>query len=102
MHTTLYKINNKDLPCSIENYIQYLIIMFNGKESEKEHTYIMCVRNTESLFCTPETLKFHYTSILKSPPPKNLHIAYTPFMPLYQRKPLGRVTNWGTLRKMQL
>ena len=51
----------------------------------------MYIRNTESLFCTPETLKFHSTSIFKCPPPKNLHIAYTPFTPLYPRKRLGRV-----------
>ena len=37
-------------------YIQYLIITYNGKESEKDkmyiytHTYI-----TESPYCTPET-----------------------------------------------
>ena len=35
--TTIYKINNKDLSYSIGNYIQYLVITYNGK---KVHTYI--------------------------------------------------------------
>ena len=34
--TTIYKINNKDLSYSIGNYIQYLVITYNGK---KVHTY---------------------------------------------------------------
>ena len=34
--TTIYKINNKDLPYSVGNYIQYLVITYNGK---KVHTY---------------------------------------------------------------
>ena len=33
-----------------ENYIQYLVITYKGKESEKEYIY-----KTESLCCTPET-----------------------------------------------
>ena len=41
MHTTIYKINNKGLLYSTGNYIQYLVIIYNGKESEKE--YIMCI-----------------------------------------------------------
>ena len=38
LHTLLYikQINNKDLLNSPENYILYLIITYNGKESEKE------------------------------------------------------------------
>ena len=38
--------DNKDLLCSTVNYIQYLVISYNGKESEKVcvcvyiHTYI--------------------------------------------------------------
>ena len=32
---TLYKINNKGLLHSTENYIQYLVITYSGKESEK-------------------------------------------------------------------
>ena len=31
----IYKINNKDLPYSTGSYIQYLIITYNGRESEK-------------------------------------------------------------------
>ena len=34
------QINNKDLLCSIGNYTQYLAIIYNGKESEKEYIYI--------------------------------------------------------------
>jgi len=46
IHTTIYKINNKDLLYSTGNYIHYLVIIYNGKESEKEYTY------NESLLCT--------------------------------------------------
>ena len=49
--TTVYKISNKDLLYSIGNGIQYLVITYNGKESEK-YIYI-CI--TESLYCTPAT-----------------------------------------------
>ena len=39
--TLLYiKFINKDLLYSTGNYIQYLVITYNGKESEKEHLYI--------------------------------------------------------------
>ena len=41
-------ISNKDLLYSTGSYIQYLIITFNGKESEKKYI-------TESLCCTAET-----------------------------------------------
>ena len=34
------QINNKDLLYSIRNYIQYLVITYNGKESEKEYIYV--------------------------------------------------------------
>ena len=34
---TIKKQNNKDLLYSAENYIQYLVITYNGKESEKEY-----------------------------------------------------------------
>ena len=44
IHTTIYKINNKDLLCSTGNYIQYLIITYNGKETEKEHICV-CVNH---------------------------------------------------------
>ena len=36
----LYKINNKVLLCSTVNYIQYLVISYNGRKSEKEYIYI--------------------------------------------------------------
>ena len=41
-YTLLYikQINNKNLLYSTGNYIQYLIITYNGKESEKEYIYI--------------------------------------------------------------
>ena len=40
--TLLYikKIDNKDLLYSTGDYIQYLVITYNGKESEKEYIYI--------------------------------------------------------------
>ena len=48
------QINNKDLLYSTGNYIQYLVITYNGKESEEYiYTYIC---KTESLCYTPETL----------------------------------------------
>ena len=38
------QINNKDLLYSTGNYIQYLLITYNEKESEREYIYIcMCV-----------------------------------------------------------
>ena len=47
-----FEDNNKDLLYSTENYIQFLVIAYNGKESEKGiYIYI-----TESFFCTSETL----------------------------------------------
>ena len=55
--------NNKDLPYSTGNYIQYLVITCNRKESEKID---MCVCITESLCCIPETnttLWINYTLI---------------------------------------
>ena len=52
LHILLYtkQINNKDLFYNTGNYIQYFIIIYNGKESEKE-----CVCVTESFCCTSET-----------------------------------------------
>ena len=38
MHTTIYKINNKDLLYSTGNYIQYLVINYNEKEQEKNQS----------------------------------------------------------------
>ena len=39
MYTLLYikQINNKDLLYGPGDYIQYLVIAYDGKESEKEH-----------------------------------------------------------------
>ena len=48
-YTLLYikEINHKDFPYSTLNYIQHLMITYNGKESEKQIT--------ESFCCTPKT-----------------------------------------------
>ena len=57
---TIYKINNKDLLYSTGYCIQYLVIIFNGKESEKK------ICKNESLCYTLETntiLQINYTSI---------------------------------------
>ena len=62
--------NDKELLYSTGNYTQYLVITYNGKESEKEYIYMyihiyiyirICIYIyiyiyiTESLCCTPET-----------------------------------------------
>ena len=44
---------NENLLYSTGNYIQYLIINYNGKESKKYRYTYVCI--TESLCCTPET-----------------------------------------------
>ena len=49
IQTTMHKIINRSLLYSTGNYIQYLVITYNGKESEKY------ISKTESLFCTPES-----------------------------------------------
>ena len=49
-------INIKVPLYSTRNYIQYPVITYNGKESEKEHTH---TRTTESLCCIPETNTTH-------------------------------------------
>ena len=36
----MYKINNKDLLYSTENYTQHSVITYKGKESEKRKIYI--------------------------------------------------------------
>ena len=49
------EIDNQDLLNSIENYVQYLVITYNGKELKKGmhiYTYIYIY---ESLCCIPET-----------------------------------------------
>ena len=41
IHTTIYKIDKQGpTACSTWNYIQYLVITYNGKESEKENIYV--------------------------------------------------------------
>ena len=40
MLTIIYKTDNKDLLISTGNYIQYLVINYNGKESPEEYRYI--------------------------------------------------------------
>ena len=58
LHTTTYKIKNKDLLYSTWSYI-YFVLIYNGKEYEQE---------CESLCCTPETntmLQINYTSNFK-------------------------------------
>ena len=58
IYTLLYikYITNKDLLYT-ENYTQYFVITYKGKElekSEKEYIYIYTYIQ-ESLYCTPET-----------------------------------------------
>ena len=42
INTILYtrQVNNKDLLYNKGNYIQYLVVTFNGKESEKEYMWL--------------------------------------------------------------
>ena len=40
IHSTIYKIINKDLLYSTGNSTQYSVITYMGKESEKEWTYV--------------------------------------------------------------
>ena len=55
---------DKDLLCITRSYVQYPVIVYNGKESEKEDIYMyicmsiyedICICITESLCCIPET-----------------------------------------------
>ena len=57
IHTTIYKIANKDLLYSTGNNTKYFVITYKIKESEKEciHTYIYIHTKTELLYCTLET-----------------------------------------------
>ena len=56
IQTTIYKINNKDLQYSTRNYIQYLIVTYNGKGPEKEKKKNIYIYKTEQLCYTPQTL----------------------------------------------
>ena len=40
MHTTIYKIDNKDLLYSTGNSTQYAVITYMGKESKKVWIYV--------------------------------------------------------------
>ena len=40
IYTAIYKINNKKLLYSTENYTQYFVITYIGKESEKGYRQI--------------------------------------------------------------
>ena len=60
----MYKISNKDLLNSAGNHTQYLVIIYNRKESKKEYIYMcvcvcvcMCVyvNKVSSLCCILET-----------------------------------------------
>ena len=62
----MYKISNKDLLYITWNSIQYLVITYNGKESEK--VYICIHTHThipESLCYTPETNTTLYNFLRK-------------------------------------
>ena len=49
-------IINKDLLYSPENYTEYLIITYNGRDCKKEYIHIyVYIRITEALHCVPET-----------------------------------------------
>ena len=66
-YTLLYmkEINNKDLLYITGNYSQYLIITYNGKESEKEYIYMreMKLLNHVQLFEIPWTVVLPGSSI---------------------------------------
>ena len=63
IYTLLYilyikQVNNKDLLYNSGNYIQYLVLGYNGKQSENYiyiHIYIIHMSVTESLCCISET-----------------------------------------------
>ena len=58
IYTLLYikQMTNKDLLYSTGNHIQYLIIIYNGKEGEKEYTY-KCMYNLTVLEVLEKTRK---------------------------------------------
>ena len=43
IHTAVYKIDNSGLLYSTRNYTQYLVVTYNGKESEKEYIYVVYI-----------------------------------------------------------
>ena len=52
--TTNYKTDNKRLLYSTGKCIQYLIVTYNGKESEKCIYFMYVIHKTESFFYKPE------------------------------------------------
>ena len=52
VHTTIYKIINRDILYSTVNSTQYSVVTYMGKESEQKRDICICV--TESTCCTPE------------------------------------------------
>lgn len=50
IHTTICNIDNKDLGRSTKNYIQYLIINYNGKEPKKNIGACICINGTNTIF----------------------------------------------------
>ena len=55
-YTPLYIKSAKVLLQSTGNYIQYLVIIYKGKQSEKEYDVEIDGGITESLCCMPEML----------------------------------------------
>ena len=61
MGTTIYKIN-KDPPYNTGNYIQYLVITYNGKEFEKLYSnvhFVVYLKLTQHYKSTTCQLKNH-------------------------------------------
>ena len=53
MHTYIKYINNRDLLYNTENYIQYLVMTYNGKE------YVCICMNEKEYICIIESLAVH-------------------------------------------
>ena len=53
IHTTIYKITNKNLLYSTENCTQYSVMAYMGKESKKGVDICICI--PDSPCCKPET-----------------------------------------------
>ena len=65
MHTDVCKINNKDLLYTIGNYIQYLVITYNGKEMEDVIYTYMCMCVHVYIYGTLLYLQNHFAVRLK-------------------------------------
>ena len=55
--TTIYKINNKGLPYSVGNYIQYLVITYNGEKYTHTHRLELLCYTPETQYCKSSTLQ---------------------------------------------